>query len=104
MNPPSNALHLVEGAVRLLAIGEHQIKHRLLSAYTQKLQYVKAAELPAEVAPMLASIFKRLRHSKATETPSIVESALGLMEVSIAVKLAADIFELNAVLSHALYH
>ncbi len=104
MNSHAKLLELVEGAARLLAIGEAEVKQRVLAAYTQKLQYVREAEVPAELVPMLSSIRKRLGHGLADGVQLAVESALDRMTLSAAVKLAADIFEFNAVLSRAAYH
>ena len=104
MNAPSNLLHLVEEAVRLLVVGECGIKQRLLAAYNQKLQYVRTAEVPAELAPRLVSIYARFGHNKASDTKNAIKPALNRMEVSSAVKLAADIFEFNNALSQGQYH
>lgn len=53
---------------------------------------------------MLSSSRKRLGHGSADGMQVAVESALDRVTLSAAVKLAADIFEFNAVLSRAAYH
>lgn len=97
-------LELVEAAARLLAVGEGTINGRLLAAYTDQLQYVVQAEVPAELVPRLVSIRQRLGATGGHDSQSSVESAIDRMTVADAVKIAADIFDFNVVLSCALYH
>lgn len=104
MSAAPSSYRLVEDAARLLAAGEHDVRQRLLSAYVEKLQYVRPAELPGEVAPQFASILRRFGAKHASAMRASVESTLKLMDTAAAVKLAADIFELNCVLSSASYH
>ena len=104
MNARRSALDLVEGAVRLLATGDDGIKHRLLQAYARQLKHLRTAEIPAELAPLLSSIYRRLGHVQQGDAQHAVEVALDRMKVSVAMKLADDIFEFHCALSQGLFH
>jgi hypothetical protein len=80
--------------VRMLAVGEHSIKHRLLLAYTQKLQYILPEHVPSEMSELLVSIRTRLYRRPRYEGQSTVESALYRMHNSKATSIASDIVEL----------
>lgn len=98
MSDPNNVRHLVEETVRLLAIGERQIKDRLLLAYTQKLQYVFPNHVPSGLAPLLESIRKRVYREPRYKGQSTVESALYRMHGKTAAAIAGDIVELHRAL------
>lgn len=102
--PRGSMLELVEAAARLLAVGDGTIKARLLAAFTDQLQYVVQAEVPAELVPRLVSIRQRLGASGGRGSQSSVESAIDRMTVADAVKIAADIFDFHVALSCALFH
>ena len=95
MSDPGNVQYLAEEAVRLLAVGEHEIKHRLLCAYTQKLQYIFPTDVPPDLEPLLQSIRQRLFKEPRYESQSTVESALYRMHRKTAVAIARDIVELH---------
>ena len=103
----ADPLVLTAEAVRLLATGEHGIKPRLLAAYVQKLQHVNAADIPAELAPLLAAIHKRLGHAAdqtVHENTVAAKSALDRMSPAQAVGLARRIVAFNEVFAGSLYH
>lgn len=102
--PRGTVLERVEASTRLLAMGEGTIKVRLLAAYSDQLQHVVQAEVPAELAPRLVSIRQRLGAAGARGSRSSVEAAIDRMSVADAVKIAAEIFDFNGALSCALYH
>ena len=98
MSDPGNVRHLVEETVRLPAVGEHTIKHRLLCAYTQKLQYVLPEHVPSDLSPLLESIRQRLFREPRYKVQSTVESALFRMHGKTAAVIAGDIVELHRAL------
>lgn len=98
MRDPSDIQQLVDQAVRLLAIGKHEIKHRLLCAYTQKLQYVFPEDVPPDLSPLLVSIRKRLFKEPRYDGQSTVESALYRMHGRTAAAIASDVYELQRAL------
>ena len=98
MSDPDNVRHLVEEAVRLLAVGEGPVKHRLLSAYTQKLQFVFPEHVPSDLSPLLISIRERLFRIPRYKGQSTVESALYRMHGKTAAAIAGDIVELQRAL------
>jgi hypothetical protein len=91
----------VEAAVRLLALGDDGIAARLLVAYEGQLRFVDPAALPAELAPSLAAILRRLGHCRSAGS---VRSTLQTMRPDAAGRIAADLFELHVRLAHASYH
>ncbi|MDE2300719.1 MAG: hypothetical protein KGK18_21465 [Burkholderiales bacterium] len=97
-------LEHAEAAARLLAVGEGTIKSRLLAAYTDQLQHVVQAEVPAELVQRLVSIRRRLGATGGRDSQSPVKSAMDRMTVADAVKIAADIFDFHVALSCALHH
>jgi len=99
MSDPGNIRNLVSEAVRLLAVGEDEIKQRLLRAYTQKLHFVFPNDVPAELSQSLGSIRERLFKEPTYEGQSTVEAALYRMHRKTASKIATDIFELHHALS-----
>ena len=99
MSDPGNVRYLIDETVRLLVVGEGEIKHRLLIAYTQKLQYVRPEDIPADLSPILVSISKRLFKEPTYKGQSTVEAALYRMHRSTAAKIAADIFEIHHAVS-----
>ncbi len=98
MSDPGNVRNLVIEAVRLLAVGEPEIKARLLCSYTQKLQYVFPDDVGEELSPLLASIRERLFKEPTYNGQSTVAAALYRMRRKTASAIAADIFELHHVL------
>jgi hypothetical protein len=90
-----NALQLVEQSIWLLATDEHRVKHRLLAAYTQRLQYVFPEKVPRELSALLMSIRTRLYREPRYKGQSTVESALYRMRAKAASAIAADILELG---------
>lgn len=99
MNQQDNAVHLVEQAVRVLATGPDNVKWRLRNAFMYHLGYIFEVHVPTELAPLLASIRKRLTRKPRYKGQSTVESALFGMHKSTASKIAADVFELYLALS-----
>ena len=95
MSDPGNVRNLVIEAVRLLAVGEPDIKARLFCSYTQKLQYVFSDDLSSDLSPLLASIRERLFKEPTYNGQSTVEAALYRMRRKTASAIAADIFELH---------
>jgi hypothetical protein len=91
----SNTRHLLEDSIRLLASGECEVKRRLLTAYTQRLQYVLPEHLPEGLRPLLLSVRDRLSKSPTYKGQSVVESALHHMHRKTASSIAADIVELH---------
>ena len=98
VSDPSNVRHLVEETMRLLAVGELKIKHRLLYAYTHKLQYVFPEHVPSNLSPLLESIRQRLFREPRHRGQSTVESALYRMHSKTAATIAGDIVELHLAL------
>ena len=100
MSDPGNVENLLIETVRLLAVGELDIKARLLCAYTQKLQYVLPDDVGKELSPLLVSIRERLFKAPTYKGESTVEAALYRMRRKTASAIAADIFELHYILCH----
>jgi hypothetical protein len=100
MSRRASPLTLIDEAVYLLATGEHGIRQRLLAAYAQKLQHISAAELPAELAPLLTAI--RRQFGQGSE--AVARQAVEAMTPAQAVRLARRIVTLNTVFAGALYH
>ena len=98
MSNPENARNLIAESVRILSVNEHEIKHRLLCAYTQKLQYVFPDDVPSDLLPLLASIRNRLFKEPTYNGQSTVEAALYRMRRKTASTIAADIYELNHII------
>lgn len=94
-----NTQYLIEPAVRILATGETEIKHRLLLAYTQKLQYVAPEHVPEELSALVLSIRERLFKPPTYKGQSVVESALYRMHRKTASAIATDILELHLALA-----
>lgn len=94
-----NAKHLVMQAVRELATGEDDVKWRVRTACINHLMYVSADQVPEDLAPLLASIGKRLTKEPSYKGQSTVESAVHRMHRKTAAKIANDIFELYLALS-----
>lgn len=90
---------MAEQAVRLLATGEDEIKHRLLIAYTQKFQYIFPEHVPEELRSLVVSVRRRLSKSPTYAQQSVVEAALYRMRRKTASKIAEDICEIHLSLS-----
>lgn len=99
MSDPENVRNLIAESVRILSSSQHEIKHRLLCSYTQKLQYVFPDDVPSDLSPLLVSIRNRLFKKPTYNGQSTVEAALYRMHRKTACAIAADIYELN----HAMY-
>ncbi|MBB3180804.1 hypothetical protein FHW64_005243 [Variovorax sp. Sphag1AA] len=94
-----NTEYLASQSVRLLAVGEHGVKDRLLRAYTERLQFVFPDDVPVELKPLVVSIRKRLFREPRFKGQSTVESALYRMHGKTASAIAEDIYELALALS-----
>jgi hypothetical protein len=99
MSIVEDAIHLVEQAVRLLVVGEEDVKVRLMNAYTHELVYVSPENVPEDLSALLKSIGERLTKEPRYQGQSTVESALYRMRRATAAKIANDIFELYLALS-----
>ena len=94
MRDASNTRHLIEESVRLLSTGKDEVKHRLLTAYTLKFQYVFPKDVPESLRPHVASVRQRLNKDSTYPGQSTTESALYRMHRTTAATIAADIFEI----------
>ena len=101
MRDPSNTKHLLEETVRVLATSKHEIKHRLLTAYTQKFQYIFPEDVPEPLRPLVVSVRQRLSKTPTYSGQSPVESALYRMHRTTASAIAAEIIEIYISLSRA---
>ena len=94
MRDAANTRHLIEESVRLLATGKDEIKHRLLTTYTQRFQYVFPEDVPESIRPHVISVRQLLNKEPTYTGQSTTESALYRMHRTTAATIAADIFEI----------
>ena len=99
MRDPSNTRHLAEQAVRILVTNEDEIKHRLLTAYTQRFSYVFPDDVPESVRALVQSVHQRLTKEPTYPGQSRAEAALYRMRRKTAAAIAEDILEIQRVLS-----
>jgi hypothetical protein len=101
MRDASNTQHLIEESVRLLATGKDEIKNRLLTAYTQRFQYVFPEDVPEPLRRQVAAVRQRLNKEPIYAGQSTVEAALFRMHRSTAAAIAEEVLEIYIALNRA---
>ncbi len=98
MSDLNNAVYRISQAVRLLAIGEDDVKQRLRIA-SETLFFVFDDDMPDDLKPQLESIKDRLsKKMPRYKNETCVDATMFYMHKKTAAKIAEDIWKLNETL------